>query len=72
MFIITYGKKKLTFKAETIEDAEKLLRRCEEAQGQLTPEVPESAAKVMTAEEYLAVENLKSLDGVFFDDPLYL
>ena len=70
MFIITYGERK--FKAETKETAKKVLRRCEEAQGQLTTEIPESAPKLMRVEEYLAAENLNSLDGVAFDDPKYL
>lgn len=72
MFIITYDNRKFTFKAATLEDAEHILRRCEEAQGQLTPDNPESPPKMMTVDEYLAGENLKSLDGVVFDDPAYL
>jgi hypothetical protein len=70
MFIITYINR--TFKTATLKDAEKLLRRCEEAQGQLTLDAPESPPKLMTVDEYLAAENLKSLDGVVFDDPAYL
>ena len=72
MYIITYGKNKMTFKANSKEEAEKLLRRCEVAQGQITPEAPESAPKLMSADEYLAAENRKSFDGVTFDDPAYL
>ncbi len=72
MYIITYSKQKLTFKAETREGAERVLRRCEVARGQMTPEAPESAPKLMSAGEYLAAEHLTSFDGVTFDDPAYL
>jgi hypothetical protein len=72
MYIITYGKKNLTFKADTLNDAERLLRRCEVDQGQLTPDRPEDPPKVMPAEVYLAAKHLGRLDDIVFDDPAYL
>lgn len=72
MTIITYGNKHLTFKAETMKEAERILRRCEEDQGQISPDAPEPGPKLMSVEEYLAGAHLASLDGVAFDDPAYL
>lgn len=72
MNIITYNASNFTFKVESREEAERVLRRCEIAQGQLTEDAPESGPRLMSVEEYLAAEHRDSLDGVAFDDPAYL
>jgi hypothetical protein len=72
MNIITYNARQFTFKTESKEEAARVLRRCEIAQGQLTAEPLEGGPRLMSVDEYLVAEHLNSLDGVTFDDPAYL
>ena len=71
MYIVTYSKELLTFKADTKEEAEELLARCEAHQDEnygLSPDDAESSPQLMTEKEYLEAICEDSIEGIKFDD----